>query len=103
MNIAQKKFCLHFWGLSLYTAILGQFIRSIDIYDFGVQVYYNSNDDDVDRKNATQIFFLFFGLECKNVLRRDESNRPSGWMCCRTSAAATTTAAGNSSDRDKFI
>ena len=29
----KQSLCLHFWGLSLYTAILGQFIRSIDIYE----------------------------------------------------------------------
>ena len=31
--------CLHFWGLSLYTAILVQFIRSIDIYDENLKMF----------------------------------------------------------------
>ena len=33
----KQTLCLHFWGLSLYTVILGQFIRSIDIYAKGVK------------------------------------------------------------------
>ena len=35
----KQSLCLHFWGLSLYTAILGQFIRSMDIYDEKLKMY----------------------------------------------------------------
>ena len=44
-----ERFCLHFWGLSLYTATLGQFIRSIDIYGMSLPIVVHGRAEQLAR------------------------------------------------------